>query len=189
MQYKIGIFGSAEEFDKSLIIKVKELGKLLGQKKVIVITGAASGFPYIASYEAFKNGAEIWGYSYEQNVENIRKRMPDHDLSIYKKLIYIPRSFSFASDIQVSKKYRNVTSTATCDAGIIIAGRWGTMNEFTNLYDMGKVIGVLTGTGGIADELPKLNKKIHKKSKAKILFNDSPAELVKGVLHELSEKT
>ena len=33
------------------------------------------------------------------------------------------------------------------------------MNEFTNLYDMGKVIGVLTGTGGIADELELLNQK------------------------------
>ena len=115
--------------------------------------------------------------------------MPDHDLSIYKKLTYIPRSFSFASDIQVSKKYRNVISTANCDAGIIISGRWGSLNEFTNLYDMGKIIGVLTGTGGIADQLPKLSQKNSKKSKAKILFNDSPAELVKGVLHELSEKT
>lgn len=188
MKYKIGIFGSAENFDNSLIVKVKEIGKLLGQKKVIVITGATSGFPYIASYEAYKNGAEVWGYSYEQNIENIKKRMPDHDLSIYSKLTYIPKSFTFASDIQVSKKYRNVISTVNCDAGIIISGRWGSLNEFTNLYDMGKVIGVLTGTGGIADELPKLSKKINKKSKAKALFNDSPAELVKGVLHELSTK-
>lgn len=59
--------------------------------------------------------------------------------------------------------YHNVLTTAACDAGIIIAGRWGSMNEFTNLYDMGKVIGVLTGTGGIADELPQLLKKISKK--------------------------
>lgn len=188
MKYKIGIFGSAEDFDQSLIGKVREVGKLLGQEKVIVITGATSGFPYFASYEAFKNGAEIWGYSYEQNIENIKKRIPNHNFSMYSKLTYIPKKFPFASDVQVSKKYRNVISTANCDAGIIISGRWGTLNEFTNLYDMGKIIGVLTGTGGIADELPQLSKKVNKKSKAKILFNQSPAELVKGVLHELWRK-
>lgn len=185
MRYKIGVFGSAEDFDKSLISKVKELGKLLGQKKVIIITGATSGFPYVASYEAFKNGAEIWGYSYEQNIKNIKKRMPDHDLSIYSKLIYIPKSFPFVSNVQVSKKYRNVISTANCDAGIIISGRWGTLNEFTNLYDMGKIIGILTGTGGIADELPKLSKKINKKSKAKVLFDSNPKTLINKLLTRL----
>lgn len=188
MRYKIGVFGSAEDFNKSLISKVKELGKLLGQKKVIVITGATSGFPYMASYQAFKNGAEIWGYSYEQNIENIKKRMPDHDFSMYSKLIYIPKSFPFTSDIQVSKKYRNVISTANCDAGIIISGRWGTMNEFTNLYDMGKVIGVLTGTGGIADELPKLSKKILKKNKAKVLFSSSPKILIQNLIKTLKKR-
>ena len=62
------------------------------------------------------------------------------------------------------KKYRNVSSTANCDAGIIISGRWGTMNEFTNLYDMGKVIGILTETSGVADEIKNLSKKINKET-------------------------
>lgn len=189
MKFKIGIFGSAEDFDQSLVGKVKELGSLLGKNKVIVITGATSGFPYIVSYEAFKNGAEIWGYSYEQNIENFKKRMSDHDFSIYTKLLYIPKSFPFAFNVQVSKKYRNVISTANCDAGIIISGRWGTLNEFTNLYDMGKVIGVLTGTGGIADELPKLSKKINKKSNAKILFSGSPKKLIQNVIKTLKKRT
>lgn len=188
MQYKIGIFGSAEDFDKSLTTKVKELGKLLGQKRFIVITGATSGLPYLASLEAFKNGAEIWGYSYEQNLESIKKRMPDHDTSIYKQLIYIPKDFPFSSNIDVSRKYRNVVSTANCDVGIIISGRWGTMNEFTNLFDMGKVIGILTETGGIADELEELTKRISKKSKAKILFNNSPKILIQKVIEELDKR-
>ena len=88
MKYKIGVFGSAEDFDQSLIEKVKELGKHLGRKSVIVITGATSGFPYLASLQAHKNGAEICGYSYELNLENLKRRMPDHDTSIYKKLVF-----------------------------------------------------------------------------------------------------
>ena len=79
-------------------------------------------------------------------------------------------------------------STATADAGIIISGRWGTMNEFTNLYDMGKVIGVLTGFGGIADELPSLSKKINKQSKAKVFFSDNPDTLVSEIINELKQR-
>ncbi len=62
------------------------------------------------------------------------------------------------------------------------------MNEFTNLYDFGKVIGILTGTGGIADELKSLNKKIHKPGRAKVLFSNSVQKLVELVLKELQKR-
>jgi hypothetical protein len=152
----------------------------------VVITGGSSGVPYLAAYEAAKKGIEVWGYSPVVNIKDQRIFAPNDDISIYKRLIFIPKDFEFSSDPQVSKKYRNVISTANCDAGIIVSGRWGTLNEFTNLYDMGKIIGVLTGTRGVADELPKLSKKIAKKSKAKIIFSNSPKELVEKVIKELN---
>lgn len=188
MRFKMGIFGSAEGNLEKIFNKAHLLGKELGKQNIIVITGASTGLPYEVAKTAKAAGAEIWGYSQATNLKDQEKLSPGCDSSIYKKLIFVPKNYRFANNNAVCKKYRNVTSTATCDAGIIIAGRWGTLNEFTNLYDMGKVIGVLTGTGGIADELQNLSKKINKKSKAKILFNDSPAILVKGVLHELSTK-
>lgn len=55
------------------------------------------------------------------------------DVSKYAKVFYIPKDFASQYDLQVCRKYRNVTSTANCDAGIIISGRWGTMNEFTKM--------------------------------------------------------
>ena len=57
-----------------------------------------------------------------------------------------------------------------------------------NLYDMGKVIGILTGSGGIADELPSLMKKIAKPTKAKVFFNSSPKQLVDEVINELDNR-
>lgn len=80
---------------------------------------------------------------------------------------------------------RNVLSTATCDGGIVLSGRYGTLNEFTNLYDMGKVIGVLTGTGGTADLLPNLGKQISKPSKATVFFDNSASALVNQVINEI----
>lgn len=186
MKYKIGVFGSAVEEGGKTTKIAQELGRELAKlKDAIIVNGACSGIPYEVVYEAHKNGAEIWGYSPAINLEGQKKFTPDCDLSVYKKIIFTPKDFEFSSNDQVARKYRNVISTANCDAGIIISGRWGTMNEFTNLYDMGKVVGVLTGTGGIADELPNLMKKISKKSKAVVLFDNSPEHLVKKVMKEL----
>ena len=186
MNYKVGIFGSAAgEIDADSEEKAKELGRVLSNYKITIISGACSGLPYLAANEAHKNGNLVWGYSPMLDLEGQKKFTPKDDLSIYDKLIFIPKDFTYSNDEQVCKKYRNVISTANCDAGIIISGRWGTMNEFTNLFDMGKVIGVLMGTGGIADELEKLNGKIKKKSKARVLFESSPKILIKNVIESL----
>ena len=188
MRYKIGVFGSAEGDLEKILNRAHTLGKKLAEEKVIVITGASTGLPYEVAKTANENNAETWGYSQATNLKDHEKLSPNCDSSIYKRLIFVPKTYEFASDISVCKKYRNVTSTAHCDAGIIIAGRWGTLNEFTNLYDMGKVIGVLTGTGGIADELPRLSKKISKKSKAKIIFDNSPEILIQSIIKELKKR-
>lgn len=187
MKYKIGIFGSAVDEGDKVVAKAQELGKELGRYKnsVTIVTGACTGMPYTVAYEAAQRGVEVWGYSPVKNLKEQKEFTPSDDLSIYTKIIYVSGSFEYADNPDVCKKYRNVISTANCDAAIIISGRWGTMNEFTNLHDFGKVIGVLTGTGGMADELPSLTEKIKKKSKARVLFENSPEILVKNILKTL----
>ncbi|OGK24129.1 hypothetical protein A2954_06845 [Candidatus Roizmanbacteria bacterium RIFCSPLOWO2_01_FULL_37_12] len=188
MKYKIGIFGSAADNPKEVLNKAQELGEELAKHDPILITGLADGIPYKVGLTAAKLGSEVWGFAPASNLEEEKKIAGKQDLGIYKKIFYVPQDYSFVNNIQVCRKYRNVSSTATCVAGIIISGRWGTMNEFTNLYDMGKVIGVLTETGGIADELPRLMRKITKKSRAKVIFNKSPAKLIQLILNELKKK-
>lgn len=192
MQYKIGIFGSnadkdekKDELPKNL---AEEFGEELSKFKATVITGACSGIPYAIAYEADKRGCNVVGFSPELDIKGQKLFTPTDDLSIYTKIVFVPRDFEFTFNKQVCKKYRNVISTANCDGGIIIAGRWGTLNEFTNLYDMGKVIGVLTGIGGIADELSLLSKKITKKSKAKVFFSNSPSKLIQVMHMELKKR-
>lgn len=188
-KYKIGVFGSAEGDIKKIIPKVHELAKVLAKQNVILITGASFGLPYETAITAHKLGTEIWGFSQAIDKKKQFEYVP-HNSSFYKKLFFVPKDYEFVADRNISQKYRNVSSTANCDAGIIISGRWGTMNEFTNLHDMGKVIGVLTGTGGIADELPNLLKKIHKPGRgARVVFHDNPEELVKLVLEELRKRS
>lgn len=185
MKYKVGIFGSAVSKDISLSKKVNELVSSLAKYNIALITGAGLGIPYQVAKEAFEKGMEIHGFAPAVDLKSYKALYKDQDTNIYKRLFFIPKSFKFVSNLGASKHYRNLISTATCDAGIIISGRWGAMNEFTNLYDMGKIIGVLTGTGGIADDLERLNKKIKKDTQAKVLFDSSPKLLVEEIMTHL----
>ncbi|MEX0616583.1 MAG: hypothetical protein WD231_02080 [Candidatus Woykebacteria bacterium] len=188
MKFKIGIFGSAEGGSDKAKQLAKNLAEHLSNHNVTILTGAGSGIPYEVAVGVAKKGVEVWGYSPSISFKQHKSFYPSHDLSVYNKLFFIPKDYEFSDNKDVMRKYRNVTSTATCDAGIIISGRWGSMNEFTNLYDMGKIIGVLTGTGGIADKLDSLTKKISKESKAKVIFESSPEKLVKELISLLENK-
>lgn len=189
MREKIGVFGSAVSDSAEVAAKARELGETLAGSDVILITGACSGLPYEVALAAYrKNKAEIWGFSPASDYDGQVASTPRDDNTIYSRMVYTPTDFEFIGDISVARKYRNVLSTATCDGGIVIAGRWGSLNEFTNLYDMGKVIGVLTGTGGIADILPDLSRQISKPSAASVFFNSSPVELVSQVISEIRQR-
>lgn len=189
-KYKIGVYGSAILENDDILKRAKNLGRELGKYDLTLITGAGRGLPYQVVSQAKKenSGIEILGYPPALNLKELKKYTGD-DLSIYTKLFYVPLSFPLAANIGANRQYRNVISTTNCDAGIIISGRWGTLNEFINLYQTGKIIGILTGTGGIADELPRLMKKITKESESKVVFNDDPKELVKEVIEELEKRS
>lgn len=190
VKYKIGIFGSAEVNGKKSIQKARELAEILTLYPIVLITGAGwdvSSLPGEVAYRTAQKGVEVWGFSPSPDFAGHKKLYPKEKIK-YKKIIYIPKDYKFINNPDVCRKYRNVTSTATCDGGIIISGRWGTLNEFTNLIDMGKVIGVLTGAGGIADEISKLSKKIRKENKSKLIFSSSPKELVEKVILELKNR-
>src|SRR3989344_6421030 len=109
MNYKIGIFGSAAgEIEANSEKTAKELGIVLSNYKVIIITGACSGLPYLAAVHGSKNGNIVWGYSPMLDLEEQKKFTPKDDLSIYKKLIFTSKNFAFSKDEQACKKYRNV---------------------------------------------------------------------------------
>ena len=192
-KYKIGVFGSAGSLglDKN-IKRFKKLAGMIGSglaaRNCILITGASSGLPYFAALAASQAGGVTWGFGAALDRKILNETTLGCNNIVYSKLIYVPKNLNYITNIEIARKFRNVTSTAYCDAGIIISGMWGTMNEFTNLYDMGKVIGILSGTGGVADELPRLLRKIRKPSKAKVIFNKSPKKLVELVLKELSKR-
>jgi hypothetical protein len=76
----------------------------------------------------------------------------------------------------------------SCDIVLFIAGAMGSLNEFTIAHDEGKIIGCLTGTGGVADEVNYLLKKFSKDTGARVFQNENPNELLENCLTELQNR-
>jgi hypothetical protein len=62
----------------------------------------------------------------------------------------------------------------------------GSLNEFTIAHDERKIIGCLTGTGGVADESEFLLHKFGKRSTTERVFaSDDPEKLIEQCLQSL----
>ena len=60
----------------------------------------------------------------------------------------------------------------------IAGGRSGTLGEFAIAYDEGRLIGVLTDTGGVADMVDEIVTRMNKDTGACVVYDDDPERLV-----------
>jgi hypothetical protein len=171
---KVGVMGSAEEAT-AFHEKATALGKAIASRNVILLTGATTGLVYATGKAAHDAGALHIGIS------------PAHDEREHVETYALPTD---ACDAIVytgfGLKGRNVVLVRSCDAVLFIAGSIGSLNEFTIAYDEGKIIGCLTGTGGVADEAKRLVQTFHKQTKARIFYNDDPGSLIDACLAVLN---
>jgi uncharacterized protein (TIGR00725 family) len=166
MKLKIGVMGSAEE-RPDIVDKGTALGRAIAACGEILLTGATTGVIHIVGRAAHEAGATHIGIS------------PAHDAEEHVGRYGLPLD---ACDAVIytgfGLKGRNVVLVRSCDIVIFIAGSTGSLNEFTIAYDEGKVIGALTGTGGVADEIKQLTETFSKDTKAQIFYDEDPARLI-----------
>lgn len=170
MKIKIGVMGSAEEAP-GVSEKADALGKAIGARDAILLTGATTGLIYKTGKAARDAGAMHIGIS------------PAHDEQEHTGRYSLPVD---ACDAIIytgfGLKGRNVVLVRSCDIVIFIAGSIGSLNEFTIAYDEGKIIGCLTGTGGVADEIERLTRTFQKKTKARLIYDADPEALIDACL-------
>ena len=184
MKPKIGIMGSAiergtgsgniNERGKKLAY---ELGTEIARHNCILINGACTGIPDDAAHGAKDNDGFVIGISPAGNYEEHTKRY-NFPIKFYDVLIYT--GFGF--------KGRNVVNVSNCDAVIIVSGRVGTLNEFTIAYDEGQIIGIMEGSGGVADHAKQIIKICKKKTGATVIYDRNPRTLVKRLLSEINKR-
>ena len=166
MKIKIGVMGSAEEMPDTRE-KGEALGRAIAARDAILLTGATTGLIYAVGTSAREAGATHIGIS------------PAHDADEHIERYALPLD---ACDAIVytgfGLKGRNVVLVRSCDIVIFIAGSIGSLNEFTIAYDEGKVIGCMTGSGGVADEIERLTKVFSKPTKSHVIYDDDAVELV-----------
>ena len=175
MKTKVGVMGSAEAVTATnLREKAVALGKAIASRDVILLSGATTGLVYQAGKAAREAGAFHIGVS---PAGDEREHVERYELPLDACSTIIYTGFGL--------KGRNVVLVRSCDVVLFIAGSIGSLNEFTIAYDEGKVIGCLTGTGGVADEIKQVISAFQKPTKARVLYEADPERLVDGCLAEV----
>lgn len=175
--YKICVSGAAigECLNEETIEKAEEVGKAIARSGSILVTGATTGIPFYAARGAKKLDGVSIGFSpaatYQDHVKRYQLPTRYMDLIVYT-------GFGYAG--------RNLILTRSADAVIVICGRIGTLNEFTVAFEDKKPLGVLVGSGGIADELKELTEVAHK-HECKVIYEEDPNKLVHSLIRDLEE--
>lgn len=77
---------------------------------------------------------------------------------------------------------REITNIRSCDMVVFAGGRTGTLGELAIAYDEGRLIGVLTGTGGITSLVEEIVRVSGKDTGARIVYDDDPVKLIERLL-------
>lgn len=172
LKIKIAVSGAAEtgHCAPDALEKTKELGREVIRQGAVLVTGATTGAPYWAAIGAKEENGFVIGVSpastEREHIETYKLPVDYHDLIIYT-------GFGYSG--------RNLLLTRSADAVIISCGRIGTLNEFTDVFEDNKPIGVLTGTGGMADEIQEIVNESFR-GPGKIVYDNDPKRLVDRVL-------
>ncbi len=181
MKYKFVVSGAADTSFCSADAEKKayQIGQEIVKQGGIIITGATTGIPYAAARGAKDAGGISVGLSpaatYAAHVKTYRLPTDYFDFIIYT-------GFGYSG--------RNLLLTKSADAVVIGCGGFGTLNEFTIALEDDIPIGVLSDTGGAAEEIAHLIENIkdpHKHGRGKLLFSHQPRELVTKLI-KLIEK-
>lgn len=177
----VGVMGASEndalsESEKTRLKEIAEkLGAALARHGCILVTGATTGLPDLVARAFRKCGGFALGISPAQDRSEHLKRygLPEDgaDVIVYTGFGY---------------KGRNVINVRSADLVIIFGGATGTLNEFTIAYDEGKIIGIVEGSGGIADHMKEIIHFCKKPTQGRVVFEKDPEKLVKTCLEALS---
>jgi uncharacterized protein (TIGR00725 family) len=152
------------------------LGRAIASHEIILLTGATTGIVYLVGKTAHDAGAFHIGVSPASN-QNEHEQLFKLPIDACDSIIYT--GFGL--------KGRNVVLVRSCDIVIFIAGAMGSLNEFTIAHDEGKIIGCLSGSGGVADEADYLLSKFARKQKAEVFQNSDPEKLISQCLEALKD--
>jgi uncharacterized protein (TIGR00725 family) len=157
-----------------------DLGKAIVMAGKTLTTGATVGLPWFAAQGAFsvkdRTGSSV-GFSpassFREHVMVYRLPTVEFDYINFTGMAYVGR---------------NLHLVRSSDAIITVGGRMGSLHEFATAIESRKVIGVLLGSGGLADFIPKLLENVETQEGKYVIYDTDPVRLVKKVIKAIDKK-
>jgi uncharacterized protein (TIGR00725 family) len=168
VKIQVGVMGSAggSLADAELDLACR-VGKRIAQAGCVIVTGACPGLPHAAVLGAHAAGGLSMGIS------------PGHSREEHENVYGSPSEpydvIVFTGSGLMGREVHNIHSS---DFVIFIGGRSGTLGEFSIAYDEGKLIGILTNSGGISNHFTEIAGLVKKDTGAYIITDDNPEELI-----------
>jgi hypothetical protein len=178
LRYSICLSGAASgETVRLSAYKAEEVGRAIARSGHILTTGATVGLPYYAAKGAKDMGGMSIGFSpavsFREHLHKYRLPSTCFDFINFTGLHYVGRDLYLVQ---------------SSDAVITVGGRFGSLHEFTSALEAHKPCGVLTGSGGTADEIPRLMEVLEAPHQSLVIYDDDPDRLVKRIIEMLDEK-
>ena len=131
---------SGGDVSEANLAKAHRLGEAIAARDAVLVTGGCPGLPYAAVRGAKAKGGLVIGISPGLSLDEHRGKYHS-PVDGFDVLVYTGSGLMG----------REITNIRSCDMVVIAGGRTGTLGELAIAYDEGRLIGVLTGTGGITE--------------------------------------
>jgi uncharacterized protein (TIGR00725 family) len=168
MKLTIGVMGaSGGSLSEEIRQRAYRLGEAIAERDVILITGGCPGLPYEAVRGAKAKGGFVVGISPGLSIDEHQGKYRS-PVEGFDGLVYTGSGLMG----------REITNIRSCDIVVIAGGRTGTLGELAIAYDEGRLIGVLTGTGGITAMVEEIIRVCGKDTGACVLYDEDPVRLI-----------
>ncbi len=172
MKLKIGVMGSASgQLSGHSRSAAYELGAAIARADCFLVTGGCPGLPLEAARGAKSAGGFVLGVSpglsLDEHLHKYQSPSDYHDLMV------------FTGSGLMGREVVNIRSS---DIVVFVGGSSGTLGELAIAYDEGKLIGVLTGTGGVSDIADAILAACRKETGARVVYHTEPGRLVEELL-------
>lgn len=145
----------------------RRLGRRIAERSCTIVTGACPGLPHAAVLGAHERGGTSLGVSPALSRE-------EH-VNVYGSPLQPYTTMVFTGSGLMGRETHNIHSA---DFVLFVGGRSGTLGEFCIAYDEGKLIGVLTNSGGISNQFAGIAEMVHKETGSILITDDDPERLV-----------
>lgn len=181
MRYQICVSGAASGDTVNTSHQMAyELGKEIALAGKTLLTGATVGLPHYAA-RGFMSVVDSHGVSVGFSpASSFREHVATYRLPT--------KEFDYINFTSMEYVGRDVHLVRSCDGIITVGGRMGSLHEFSTALESRKVCGVLLGTGGLADYIPKLLENIEAPGAKDVIFDTDPKRLVDRVVMALDAK-